>query len=114
MRDDDLRLRAEGADIIRFIGAYLVLVLSFICLSELLSRSIMSIPKTQKVWILNERPTSAIKENTFKLEEKPVTTEDELKDGEMLLKVIALSNDPAQRTWMDDDYKPVRCSLPLW
>lgn len=72
----------------------------------------MSIPKTQKVWILNERPTSAIKENTFKLEEKPVTTEDELKDGEMLLKVIALSNDPAQRTWMDDDYKPERMYAP--
>jgi NADPH-dependent curcumin reductase CurA len=68
----------------------------------------MSLPKAQKVWILNERPTNAITEKTFKLEEKPVPAENELKDGEVLLKVIALSNDPAQRTWMDDDYKPVR------
>lgn len=69
----------------------------------------MSIPKTQKVWILNERPTDAITENTFKLEERPAPSADELKDGEFIFKTEALSNDPAQRTWMDGSFDPVCC-----
>ena len=67
----------------------------------------MSVPQTQKVWILNERPTDAITEKTFKVEEKPVPQEKDLKDGDVLVKVLALSNDPAQRTWMDGSYNPV-------
>jgi NADPH-dependent curcumin reductase CurA len=68
----------------------------------------MSLPKTQKVWILNERPTDRITENTFKVEERPVPQPEELKDGEFIVKVDALSNDPAQRTWMDGTFDPVR------
>ncbi|KAK1924017.1 hypothetical protein DB88DRAFT_540101 [Papiliotrema laurentii] len=72
----------------------------------------MSLPKTQKVWILNERPTDRITENTFKVEERPVPQPEELKDGEFIVKVDALSNDPAQRTWMDGTFDPKRMYAP--
>ncbi|GAA5906133.1 hypothetical protein JCM5296_000105 [Sporobolomyces johnsonii] len=57
----------------------------------------MSVPTVTKTWILSSKPSGAIQSDTFKLEEKPIP---ELKDGEVLLKTIAFSNDPAQRTWI--------------
>ena len=71
----------------------------------------MSLPKEQKVWILSERPTDKITSSTFKIETRPVPQAEELKDGEYIVKVFALGNDPAQRTWMDDTFDPV--CIPL-
>jgi NADPH-dependent curcumin reductase CurA len=69
---------------------------------------IMSIPTETKVWLLNEQPTDKITSNTFKLSTKPLKSEADLKDGELIVKVLALSNDPAQRGWMDGSIDPVR------
>lgn len=66
-----------------------------------------SIPSETKVYILNEPPAGAIKPDTFKIETQPLPKESELKEGELLLKTIALSNDPAQRTWMQKDVDAV-------
>lgn len=66
-----------------------------------------SIPSETKVYILNEPPSGAIKPDTFKIETQPLPKDSELKDGELLLKTIALSNDPAQRTWMQKDVDAV-------
>ncbi len=45
-------------------------------------------------------PTDMPDENTFKLVEQNL---DELKDGEVLVKTTYLSNDPAQRGWIEKD-----------
>jgi NADPH-dependent curcumin reductase CurA len=68
-----------------------------------------SIPSETKVYILNEPPTGQIKPETFKAQTQSLPKENELKEGELLLKTIALSNDPAQRTWMQKDVDAV-CS----
>lgn len=74
-----------------------------------------SIPSETKVYILNEPPAGAIKPDTFKIETQPLPKESELKEGELLLKTIALSNDPAQRTWMQKDVDAVSTIVEaLW
>jgi len=65
----------------------------------------MSLPTETKVFILNEPPIGAIKPDTFKLKTQPIP---ELKDGQVLVKVEALSNEPAQRIWMDGAIDPRR------
>jgi len=72
----------------------------------------MSVPKTTRAWILNERPTDAITDKTFRVEEKPLPAKSDLEKGQFIVKTIALSNDPAQRTWMDDHFNPVSYLLP--
>ena len=67
----------------------------------------MSIPKAQQAWVLAYRPTGNFSDDTFRLETRPVTTESDLKDGQVLVKNEALSNDPAQRLWMDGSVDPV-------
>jgi len=67
----------------------------------------MSIPSETKVYVLANPPTGAIKPDTFKLETRSLPKESELKDGELLFKTVALSNDPAQRTWMTKDVDAV-------
>jgi len=69
----------------------------------------MSVPKSTRVWILNERPTDAITDKTFRVEEKPLPSKSDLEKGQFIVKTLALSNDPAQRTWMDDHFDPVCC-----
>ncbi|BGP44632.1 quinone oxidoreductase [Rhodotorula kratochvilovae] len=59
-----------------------------------------AIPSNTKTWILNEKPGEQVNDKTFKLETKPIR---ELKDGEILVKVLYFSNDPAQRTWISKD-----------
>ncbi len=56
-----------------------------------------SIPKETPVWILNEPPTGEIQPDTFKQTTQPIP---EVKDGQVLVKLDYLSNEPAQRTWM--------------
>jgi NADPH-dependent curcumin reductase CurA len=71
----------------------------------------MSIPTETKVYVLANPPTGAIKPDTFKLETQSLPKESELKDGELLFKTVALSNDPAQRTWMTKDVDAVSLLL---
>lgn len=60
----------------------------------------MSAPKTTRAWVLSNPPTDMPDENTFKLVEQKL---EELKDGEVLVKTTYLSNDPAQRGWIEKD-----------
>ncbi|KAJ5092851.1 hypothetical protein N7456_008712 [Penicillium angulare] len=73
----------------------------------------MSLPTKTQQWILNEKPyAEAVLEGenqTFKL----VTTDiPALKDGEVLLKTVYLSNDPAQRGWISPYAIPGRLYMP--
>ena len=69
----------------------------------------MSVPKETKAFILTDLIKGDLPVDKypdyFKLETRPIP---ELKDGQILLKTLALSNDPAQRTWMSADIAPVR------
>lgn len=62
----------------------------------------MSTPIKSQRWFLAQKPTDHISlsgaDQTFKIE---VTELPHLQDGELLLKTIYLSNDPAQRGWID-------------
>jgi NADPH-dependent curcumin reductase CurA len=71
----------------------------------------MSIPKSTKVYIVNESPTGAITPSTFRLETQPLPSESELKGGQLLVRTIAMSNDPAQRQWITKGNDPVRAVL---
>jgi len=73
----------------------------------------MSIPTERRVWTLANPPIGAIKPDTFQAETKSLPKENELKDGEMIVKVLALSNDPAQRGWMDGKLDERRMYVPL-
>lgn len=69
----------------------------------------MSVPKQQKVWILANPPKGAFEADTFKLETRPLP---ELKDGDVLVQLQYISNDPAQRGWMQKDVDPKRLYVP--
>jgi len=58
---------------------------------------------TTRQWVLAEKPIDFPNENTFKLVEKPLS---ELKDNEVLAKTLYLSNDPAQRGWIQKGVDP--------
>lgn len=64
----------------------------------------MSVPKEQNVWILNEKPAGEVQDNTFKLLTQPIP---ELKDGQVIVKIEYISNDPAQRGWISKGADPV-------
>jgi NADPH-dependent curcumin reductase CurA len=55
---------------------------------------------TYKSVVLAARPKTEITPGTFKTIEKPVLTEADLKDGQILLKTRYLSLDPAMRGWL--------------
>jgi hypothetical protein len=57
-----------------------------------------SIPKTTRVIINANPPVGEIKPDTFKVEERPLP---ELQEGQVLVKILALGNEPAQRNWLD-------------
>lgn len=57
-----------------------------------------SIPKTTRVIINANPPVGDIKPDTFKVEERPLP---ELQEGQVLVKILALGNEPAQRNWLD-------------
>ena len=55
-------------------------------------------------WLLAERPTGPIEDKYFKWVEEAVP---EIKDGEILVRVLYLSCDPTQRGWLTrDTYMP--------
>ncbi|CAH2355461.1 uncharacterized membrane protein [[Candida] railenensis] len=64
-----------------------------------------SIPTTQNIVLVNKQPESAVnfslgeEDSTFKIVSKPFS-ESDLKDGQLLLKNLYFSNEPAQRGWM--------------
>lgn len=58
---------------------------------------------TAKQWILAEKPVDMPDEKTFKLVEVSVP---ELKDDQVLVKSLYLSNDPAQRGWIQKGINP--------
>lgn len=69
------------------------------------------VPKTSKCFVLNEPPVKDVNFNeddpqaTFKLVEKPLR---ELKNGELLIRTLYLSNDPTQRAWIQKGLNPDR------
>lgn len=77
----------------------------------------MSVPTQIKQIVLKNAPTKEVnidlnaKNSTFKLETVPFS-ELSLKDGEVLLKVLYLSNDPTQRTWIQKDQIASRTYAP--
>lgn len=73
----------------------------------------MSIPTSSRVWTLANPPIGAVKPDTFQTDTRPLPKEDELKDGEVIIKILALSNDPAQRGWMDGQIDEVSAELRL-
>jgi NADPH-dependent curcumin reductase CurA len=59
-------------------------------------------------WILNARPVGKLTENEFRWNEAAIP---QLSDGQVLIRTLWLSVDPAQRIWMSrDSYKP---AVPL-
>jgi NADPH-dependent curcumin reductase len=59
-------------------------------------------------WILNSRPAGKLTGEEFRWNEAPIP---EPSDGQMLIRTLWLSVDPAQRIWMArDSYKP---AVPL-
>src|ERR1700733_4492375 len=66
------------------------------------------IERTNRRWILNSRPTGKLTGEEFRWNEAPIP---EPADGQMLIRTLWLSVDPAQRIWMArDSYKP---AVPL-
>ena len=65
--------------------------------------------QSTRQWLLAEKPTDLPvldgPSQTFKLETKSLPS---LQDDQVLLKILYLSNDPAQRGWISKDIKPDR------
>jgi NADPH-dependent curcumin reductase CurA len=61
-------------------------------------------PNENRRWLLAERPTGMIEDKLFRWSVEPVP---EIKDGEILVRVLYLSCDPTQRGWISrDTYMP--------
>lgn len=70
----------------------------------------MSLPTSTKSYIVQKKPVAEIEADTFKLE----TTQIEKPTGSnLLVQVQYLSNDPAQRTWIQKGADPERAYFPL-
>ncbi|KAE9980677.1 hypothetical protein BLS_008484 [Venturia inaequalis] len=74
----------------------------------------MSPPTETRTWTLQNKPTgnailSSDSNATFKLEKKSLP---ELKDGHVLTQTLYLSNDPAQRGWIDPSIPKDRLYAP--
>lgn len=69
----------------------------------------MSSPQSTRQWLLVNKPTDLPELDglspTFKLETKDLPS---LQDGQVLVKTLYLSNDPAQRGWISKDINPDR------
>ncbi|MCJ1381251.1 hypothetical protein MMC17_004360 [Xylographa soralifera] len=60
-------------------------------------------PSTYKSIVLAERPKdNIIPGQTFSVKTNPAPTEDDLKDGQVLVESLYLSLDPAMRGWLND------------
>ncbi len=65
-------------------------------------------PSTYTSVVLAERPKAGPIEvgKTFKLVEKPMFQDSDIKDGELLVEVLYLSLDPAMRGWLNGTPSP--------
>ena len=74
---------------------------------------IMSLPTDTRQWILVNKPTDLPElsgpDATFKLEQNPLPS---LEEGQILVKPIYFSNDPAQRGWITKNANPKRLYVP--
>ncbi|MCJ1402295.1 hypothetical protein MMC11_005515 [Xylographa trunciseda] len=60
-------------------------------------------PSTYQTIVLAERPKDTIiPGQTFSVKTNPVPTDDDLKDGQVLIETLYLSLDPAMRGWLND------------
>lgn len=68
---------------------------------------------TAKQWIVAKRPSGPVQLDgpsaTFKQIEKELPA---LSEGQLLVKPLYMSNDPAQRMWIDADATPERMYRP--
>lgn len=73
----------------------------------------MSLPTNSRQWILREKPYSnpVLDGDKATFVQKTVSIP-ALEDGQVLLKTLYLSNDPAQRTWISPLAQPERLYLP--
>ena len=55
--------------------------------------------RTNRQWVLRQRPMGLIKPGDLELVDSPIP---DLKDGEVLVRTVYLSLDPTNRTWMND------------
>ncbi|KAL6713512.1 quinone oxidoreductase [Lecanora helva] len=73
----------------------------------------MSLPSESRQWILHNKPTDMPElegpNATFKLETKAIP---KLKENQLLVKTLSLSNDPAQRGWISKNANPERLYVP--
>lgn len=73
----------------------------------------MSTPTQSKQWILTNKPTDLPElsgpNQTFTLKTASLPS---LKDDQVLVKTLYLSNDPAQRGWITKDVDPERLYVP--
>lgn len=58
-------------------------------------------PQTNRQWLLKQRPQGMVTKNDFEYVESPMPSAD-LAAGDILVKNLYLSFDPAMRGWMDD------------
>src|SRR5215470_16458193 len=59
----------------------------------------MSSPSTNRQWRLARRPVGMVKESDFEYREEPLPRPS---DGEILVRNLYISFDPAMRGWMED------------
>ena len=59
--------------------------------------------------LANPPNRGSVDESTFRVDKIDLP---ELKDGQVLVKVLALGNEPAQKTWMDTEIDPKRLYMP--
>ncbi|KIJ49097.1 hypothetical protein M422DRAFT_161700 [Sphaerobolus stellatus SS14] len=75
----------------------------------------MSIPTETKAWVLQKEAVTEVDfsdspNSTFTLKTLPIPSS--IQDDSVLLKTIYLSNDPAQRGWIQENQEPQRLYLP--
>jgi len=63
----------------------------------------MSAPTSTRQWVLAKPPQNMPDTNTFELKEQSLP---ELKEDQVLVKTHFLSNDPAQRGWIQEGVNP--------
>lgn len=72
------------------------------------------LPSTTRQWILTHKPTSLPSlsgpDQTFTLKTNPLPLP--LQEGQLLVKLLYLSNDPAQRGWISPHLNPNRAYMP--
>ncbi|KAJ5239989.1 hypothetical protein N7468_004608 [Penicillium chermesinum] len=73
----------------------------------------MSIPTSARQWTLREKPhADPVLEGANPTFTQGTASIPELQDGQVLLKTLYLSNDPAQRTWISRAVQPGRLYVP--